>query len=116
MANPAWPDSLPKAPRAGSSGEPRSNVLVSQMESGPPKRRRRATRIVDLYNIQLRMSMAQWITLKTFHRETVKEVLPFEWVSVENPDAPATYKFASAPKPRFLGNRVEATFVLELQP
>lgn len=116
MANPLWPASLPAAPRAGSSGKPMSNVISTKMETGAPKRRRRATRIVDLYDIQLRMSMAQWVTLKAFHRDTLKEVLPFDWVSVEDPDVAATYKFASPLVPRFLGRRVDVRFTLELQP
>ena len=48
-----------------------ANVIVSEMEIGPPKLRRRATAAVEPFSGTMRMTSAQLATFKTFYETTI---------------------------------------------
>jgi hypothetical protein len=101
VSNPAWPSSLPQYPLNDGNTkyaplfEP---VLTTSMEVGAPKRRRRVTYIPETCNCNVLLTGAQWATLDTFLRTTIKEAGQFDWKDFRL-NATATYVFKTRPQP-----------------
>lgn len=105
MALPVWPAELPQKPFAGEPEREReSNVLVTQMDSGPAKMRPTATADSQSLRFYMVLTKAQLVVLEDFYTDTVKKTLPFEWTDFVH-DGVATYRFeeGAAPVSRFLG-------------
>jgi hypothetical protein len=47
------------------------NVIITDMEVGPPKARRRGTAAIEPFSGTLRMTSAQLATFKTFYESTI---------------------------------------------
>jgi hypothetical protein len=95
MANAQWPSTLPP-PLADSSaayGAP-NNVIETPMDSGGPKMRRRTTSVELQFSCTLRLSTAQNAILETFYYNTLKQVLPFDWIDFRTGVA-CTYRFTA---------------------
>lgn len=94
MANPVWPSTLQQAPDLGSAQyEPvAENILVTQMETGAPKRRRRFTAMPAKLTCSITCTGAQMATLDTFKSTTLQDTGVFDWVDVRT-GATATYGF-----------------------
>lgn len=97
MSYPAWPATLPQKMLVdGYSGALSSNVLRTDMEAGPKKMRRLTTANVEPVKGMVKLTQAQWITLRTFFYTTLAEVLPFTWVHPTT-GAAVNYRFVSPP-------------------
>lgn len=74
-----WPDTLPKCFLVGTEQEqPGDTRIRSAPEAGPAKQRPRSTAAVDMLSGTMKMSAAQWETLKTFGKVTLMQwSLPF---------------------------------------
>lgn len=83
MANATWPSSLPQAPQGKGYGEqPAVNVVMTQMDVGPPKRRQRATAALRMFNATYLMSDAQVEVFDDFYENTIAfGALPFDMVN-----------------------------------
>lgn len=71
---PAWPATLPQAP-ASWSEQARSNVVRTQPDSGPVKRRRRFTKAMKSARMDFLLTIEQRDTLKTFFETTLDDGL-----------------------------------------
>lgn len=78
---PSWPASLPQRPSYPGYGEaPQSQVLKSDMDAGPPKRRRRFTAGTRTLSVQYDLTEQQVEDFKSFfYGELAAGALPFEW-------------------------------------
>lgn len=66
-----WPAELPqKFDESGFSEEFGNNVITTEMDSGPPKKRRRFTASVDKISGKMYMTQSQANTLETFYKTT----------------------------------------------
>lgn len=75
-----WPLTLPQNFRAeGLEEEEPDNALETPMDAGPPKRRLRTVSNVGRLAGVMVMTSAQYDTLRTFFRDTVKQVEPFNF-------------------------------------
>lgn len=96
MANPTWPASLPVPEASSVSYAPLfDNIIKSPMEVGQ-KKRRRATWCPDVARFRLVLTQAQYATLDTLFRATLKEVGTFDWNDFRDGSA-CTYSFQTAP-------------------
>lgn len=101
MAKPTFPASLP-GPVLDSIGYKPAfdNVIRSQMDGGM-KKRRRVTKVPEVFTGTLAVTSAQLQTLLDFYELTVKQVLPFDWKDWRKPNdttALATFSFRSYPQ------------------
>lgn len=86
-----WPAGLPQAPDLSWSESKLENVVETETDGGPKKRRRRYTRAVEKLSLPLTLTEAQVATLKTFHTTTLADgILPFEMV---HPRTGLTHEF-----------------------
>lgn len=78
---PTWPETLPSCPLAsGYSEAPKSQVLRSSMDAGPPKSRRRFTAALRTVSVQLVMSKVQLAEFEAwFDADIQGGALPFNW-------------------------------------
>lgn len=98
MANPTWPSTLPEPVLDSISYSPWQNTIRSQMDSGPPKMRRRFTAAGEDVTVVLILTPAQKDALDTFIRTTLKDVLPFDWYEFRAAEQTvATYRFKQRP-------------------
>jgi hypothetical protein len=66
-----WPGTLPQKPNQSGYKEGRSNnVLATQMDTGPAKRRMRATTAPRPISFQMRLTATQVVTFNTFFDST----------------------------------------------
>ena len=92
-----WPSTLPCPLYEGCQYTPAENVIRSGMDVGT-KVRRRFTWVPEEVTFTLRLTTAQVAILQSFVRDTLKDVLPFQWVEFRaGPDSVATYRFRQRP-------------------
>lgn len=114
-----WPATLPQRFRVeGFTDALPNNVIVSQMESGPPKRRRRTTANIRKISGEMVMSTSQWDDLKTFFQTTVAEVLAFDFPEPGNEVSGTLSAIFTAPPQRtaFAPGYWKVSLGLEVQP
>lgn len=74
-----WPASLPLPLMSGLSYAPRDQGITTQMQVGPPKRRRRSSADVVDYAAPVQFTGAQVATFRTFFSTTLAGgTLPFD--------------------------------------
>jgi hypothetical protein len=79
MANPIWPSTLPWFQRDGYSEGDADNRVVSQMDTGPPKMRRKSTSAPRMMSGVLILTETQYATLQGFFRgDCFDGTLPFD--------------------------------------
>jgi hypothetical protein len=81
-------------------------VIVTNMETGAPKRRRRFTAVPEKLTCTLVLDADQIATLKNFVAVTLADVLPFDWIDFRSSDL-ATYQFAKRPSYAFMESTVD---------
>lgn len=70
---PTWPASLPQKPLVDSySEEPKSRILRSEMDAGPPKTRQRFTAGVTNIPVAMTLSIAQLDTFETWFNADIQ--------------------------------------------
>lgn len=118
MSNAVWPLTLPQfVLRDGFQEQAQKNVIKSEMDAGPPKRRRRFTKPLRTLQVRVHLTIAQSELLDEFFQQTLQGgSLPFDWVHprTHEPmtafiDEPPTYTPAG-------GLHVIASFPLEIIP
>lgn len=119
---PAWPASLPQDQFLGLTDQDVDAVIRTEMDAGPPSRRRRYTAVIRNVSVQLIVTGAQRQTFDTFFRTTIAGgATAFDW---EDPVTDATVSFAFRSPPRWrlraggnINDRVwDTTLELEIQP
>jgi len=72
MALPVWPSSVPHTQLAPSGvTEPHRGVLESEMAAGNVRSRRQFTAVIGVVDMTIRMTTDQFLTFKTFVRDTL---------------------------------------------
>jgi hypothetical protein len=75
-----WPSTLPQHPTEPYDEQPGENVIETQNDVGPMKRRRRFTAVPTYITLELSITKTQAADLDTFYRVTTAHgTLPFEW-------------------------------------
>lgn len=90
---PAWPGSLPQVPLLGTYSEaPKTNLVVSSMDYGPSKRRRRTTASIKEAKFMMRMTSSQFDTFETFFEDTLGDgAESFDWTHPRSGNAVVCY-------------------------
>lgn len=116
-----WPSTLPQQvyTDSGPSYSGQSNVIRTDMTTGPAKMRRRFTAISADVTVQLELSEAEIAILENFVKGTLGEVSTFNWTNPYNGN-PAVYRFKegwSSVKLKWFGNDLwTVSMDLELMP
>jgi hypothetical protein len=107
MATIRWPATLPKAPTVARYAETLPDLSIrSQVEAGPAKVRQRITANVAPVEIELKLTGAQVVILRTFWTTTTAGgSLAFQWIDHAT-GADADYRFISPPQLRPLSPRI----------
>lgn len=101
---PTWPVSLPQYPlQEGYKEAPGANVIESQVDAGPPKRRRRYTKRNDPHTMIFELDDTQLATFKSFYGTTLQDGnLSFDYVHPAEAVL-ATWQFQGQPEYRSVG-------------
>lgn len=103
----SWPSSLPQLPLVdGYQEQAGQNVIRSQVDSGPMKRRRRFTTSRDRFQMVFEMESAELSIFKDFFRFTLAHgALSFDY---QHPQelVPATFAFVGEPAYRCIGGTI----------
>lgn len=92
-----WPGTLPQSPFLGVSDKRNKAVARTEMDTGPPKMRRRFTAAVREIDVGMFLTGAQRTTFDTFFITTLKEgALSFDWTD-PNDGATASMRFREPP-------------------
>lgn len=114
-----WPSTLPQRfLTADYSDSLPDNVIKTQMEAGPPKRRRKTTANIRVISGSMIMTTAQWNSLAAFFQNTVKEIAPFNLPEPGN-DGAGTLPvvFSGPPQRQYFGpGRWRVGLRFEVQP
>lgn len=113
-----WPSELPSLPqRAGWGYTDGENVIRTDMDAGPPKRRRRSTDAVDSQAVALNLTTAQRDVLHSWYKLVLLDgSLEFSWTSPLT-GLPVTMAFTSTITWACLGaNAWSASFELVILP
>lgn len=130
MALPVWPAILPQNPFGNDDPvyTPMDNIIVTNMDGGPAKRRPMFTAVPETLKVKLYLRPAQRAALRTFIKVTLGYVSPFMWKDFRNQTGPntfadAVYVYAGAglPVEQYMGGDASGTywiveFQLEMQP
>jgi len=99
MANPQWSAMTdpPELLLAGNSRKWASDILVSDMDAGPPRKRRKSSAAAEPIAGAVRVNLAQRNELRTFYYTSCKGgTLVFDWV---DPVTGVTVEFGFADEP-----------------
>lgn len=114
-----WPLTLPQVPLLGYREQFPNLAIETQMDTGPPKARRRFTAGVrPLPAHEMVLTAAQAATLDTFYTDTTAGgTLPFDWLHPRT-GAAITVRFSLPPPEltRLSTDRVLVRFALKILP
>lgn len=83
MPNPVWPVTLPQKFPLGTMEENQDGRIRTEMDTGPPKMRRRFTATIKTYTLppeRFLFTEAQKTSLESFYDNTCQGgTLPFDW-------------------------------------
>lgn len=101
MADISWPSTLPQFVfEQGYSEKLNDQVVESKMNVGPPKIRRRFTKQIRSFSLEMRLTQAEKAVFETFWQNTASGgSRPFDWVHPQNRTA-ITFRFR-LPAPSF---------------
>ena len=109
-----WPSTLPQwLERDGFNEQEMDGVLHTSMETGAPKARPRYTATVVNITGMLKLTRADYDTLKAFY--TANRATPFNWIHPVTGD-PASMRFKSPPAYTSAGAEFRAQLSLEILP
>lgn len=117
LANPTYPAGLPSPLIEGTAYTPTGDNVLRTQFPGATKVRRRQSAAPEVVSFSLMLTRAQALVLYNFVFQTLKEVLPFDWVEFRDPArGAATYRFRSRPhlQPKGNGNLWQADIELDL--
>jgi hypothetical protein len=118
MSDPVWPTSLPQRPLVdGYSNSFGDGAVRTDMDSGPPKARRRFTAAVQPLRLAFRLTAAQVATLRSFFKDDCAfGAIPFSFVEpVSGASIRAAFSKPPAIAPRS-AIRFDATIELDWLP
>lgn len=115
-----YPATLPQSPQWRPYNEDtQDNVLETQMDQGPGKKRLLFTAVSKFYTINLQLSSAQYDILESFYEsDTSFGTIVFEWKDFRAGTLGVEYRFKSRPT-KLKSNSptyYEVTFLLEKLP
>lgn len=115
-----WPLTLPQAFTVDNYQETLpNNVVATNMDQGPPKRRRRSVSNIGNVTGSMVMSSAQWAILKYFFQNTVMETLPFDFPDPNNPADTISVAFTPTAQPSkkfYVTGKWTVTLSFDVQP
>ena len=114
-----WPSTLPQRFLAADYSDTLpDNVIKTQMDSGPPKRRRKTTANIRIISGSMIMTTAQWNSLVTFFQDTLNETLPFNLPEPGNDEGGLlNVVFSGPPQRQYFGpGRWHVALRFEVQP
>lgn len=110
-----WPTTLPQfVLESGYQEQLPKNAVETEMESGPPKVRRRFTQVFRKFSVSMIMDQAQAAVFEAFYLTTCASgSIAFEWVHPRT-RAAMTLRFTGSPPSYapFGGNYVRVSFAL----
>ena len=108
---PSWPSGIPHTPLAESySFEPVPQAISTQMDSGPPKRRRRFSVAYGTHSMSFILTGSQRATFQTFYLTTIAGgSLAFTGLADPTDGTAATFQFANGGDPRWAALRPDAS-------
>lgn len=112
----AWPETLPKSFLQDSFYEELPDLdIVTQMDAGPPKSRRRTTAAEYPLGGQMSVSEAQWNILRNFYLQNTRS-LPFDFIHPLTEEV-LTVKFDKPPRRAFrVPGRYNVNIDFKVQP
>jgi hypothetical protein len=114
-----WPSTLPQRFLAADYSDTLpDNVIKTQMDAGPPKRRRKTTANIQVISGSMILTTTQWNSLVTFFQDTLKETLNFTLPEPGN-DGVGTLNvvFSGPPQRQYFGpGRWRVALRFEVQP
>jgi len=99
-----WPGGLPQDAFVGYAGVDEPNWVESDNASGPPKRRRRTTRVRRSMTVPVEFTGLQLSVFQTFFRDTLLDgTLEFDWTDPfdVNDSSVGTVSFRFTEPPQF---------------
>ncbi len=114
----SWPLTLPqRLSTSDFSDSLPDNVIVTTMDAGPPKRRRKTTANIRTMTGSMVMTTAEWNALVTFFQDTIKETLPFELPTPDEDGGTLSVVFGAPPQRQYFGpGRWRVSLKFEVQP
>lgn len=98
MSAGSWPPTLPQIPAVGVGEESLPNFIESEVDQGPPKRRRRTSKGRKIQTVSLELTGAEYALLMTFYEDTLLDgSLTFDWTDAIN-DTATEFRFVNPPK------------------
>jgi len=98
MSAGSWPSGLPQLPLVGVAEEHLANYIESDVDAGPPKRRRNTTKRRIIQTVSLEFTGAQYAIFKTFYQDTLEDgALTFDWTDAVD-DTAVEFRFAEPPQ------------------
>lgn len=91
-----WPDTLPQFPGSWSE-KPASNTISSEPDTGPTKTRRRFTKAKRTVTFSYLLTIAQYLILDDFYRNTMKDGLVSVTLTHPWTQQPVTLHFKDTP-------------------
>ena len=96
-----WPLTLPQQLQVGDFDDAApDNLMLSEMDQGPPKSRRKSTSNAAPMSGSMVMTTAQWAALLDFYLDTIMEALPFNFPDPDDNEETLAVKFTRAPTRR----------------
>jgi len=93
-----WPGGLPSPIVSGNNYQPAGDNVLRSPFTGGIKMRRRSSAALEVVRFSLVLTRAQVQVLDSFVIQTLKDVLPFDWVEFRDPDlGTAIYRFRGRP-------------------
>lgn len=113
-----WPETLPQLLSASDFTHTLAdNVLATEMDVGPPKRRLRSLANEAPLAGSMIMTSAQWADLETFYIDTVSGVLPFNFPDPDDDEETIEVIFAAPPGRRYSSpGKWRVSLQLRIQP
>lgn len=114
-----WPPTLPQRFLASDYSDALpDNVIKTQMDAGPPKRRRKTTANIRMISGSMIMTTDQWEDLVDFFQNTIKEAAPFNLPEPGNDAVGILVVVFSTPPQRqyFSPGRWNVSLRFEVQP
>jgi hypothetical protein len=115
-----YPATLPQTSQWKPYGEDtQDNVLETEMDQGPAKKRLLFTAVSKFYTINLQLTSAEYDILESFYEsDTSFGTLPFEWIDFRSGTLGIEYYFKTRPTKMKTVSQVDydVTFILEKRP
>lgn len=111
MVTVVYPGNLPQFSQLGGRDQLADNLVVNEMETGPPQTRRRNTLVFSPLDVPFRVKTATKEDIETFYNDTLANgSLEFQKVDFLEPGGTTfVYKFRSPPSFDWMGGEIWTT-------